>query len=278
MSSDAESTVDAGVIRLLAQASGAIAPQVAIANILTEERAYKAAEFLETSVEGLLSSSIGEQSITDYPSDYWHEREMLKIKARLPLGKKLNPDPRAAFPIGEWNISQATPRISLFAETEFCPELDYVFKTGAGEPIPEANDYNMLCGELVQLDQAYLAFKDVNHFTILDFLVAENLSLIEDFKSLPSIERIVKTANAAESQGALGSPSGANIVRSVCSQIGQRSKELGFNSFDTTAIIWAVSLSDLVGIEVGAAMRDSNVCPLRWSVDNLRLPYPGAPY
>ncbi|WP_254459662.1 hypothetical protein [Xanthomonas sacchari] len=228
--------VSGKLLAILQTASELVAPTSALLTSLNAPRLNQASQFVEQSLSGLFSNAVVEKSSNEFdPASWADDRPLVTINADFPMGKN-EVTTALTRSIGTWQIYAATPIISIFSDVAACA--------------PSGN------GRCDHKQQAKVAFLDLNPSEVLNFPVAENLTLrqalITDSGVLNAFDDLSKGTGVAE----------AGLAGQLCRRLDERAQALGFNRYDAAAIVWAFSHSAGMEAAKGGRLRDAgSKCP-----------------
>lgn len=217
--------VSGKLLAILQTASELVAPTSALLTSLNAPRLNQASQFVEQSLSGMFSNAVVEKSSNEFdPASWAEDRRLVTIHAEFPMSTEVTT--AQTRHIGTWEIRAATPIISIFSNIATCAA---------------STDG---CDQKQRLKDA---FADFNASEVLNFPVAENLTLrqamITDSGVLNALDDLNKGTGVAE----------AGLAGQLCRRLDERAQALGFNRYDAAAIVWAFSQS--AGMEAAKGER-----------------------
>ena len=223
----------ANVMSSLTNAASLLAPSSSLITMFTAPTMLEASNFLDNSVSTLFGRSITEQTMSSMAIKTWSKDPILVVYAALPDSKDIR-DTEDRDMLGGWAIYLDAPIVSVF--------------TSDKQPDPEGYDYWPDYRGVVGAD--ILAFKIGEELTVYDYV----------FSRLDLFDRIATLNDAPD----------ADLARLICTRIERGLSEIGFNSADSAAGVWAAATSDQFNAAASAALMQPQTCAAmeRWAMLN----------
>jgi len=242
LSENNKSEVSANVVSALSTAAAAIAPQSSLVTTLSSERISKASSFLDDNVSALFDRSISESLKTDIQLEKYcqHEGFIAEITLIVPDVKNIKKSDNTSK-VGTWRVYLESPIDSIFTKTFI---------------------NNLSCENGTQISSP--DFTRLQSGDILEFKIADDLTIYDFVFSRLELTDIIKVVN--EKSKSAGSVEAKEAARSICARVERRLPELGLNTFDTAATLWAVANSDQFSETSRKLLLDENTCTTakRW--------------
>lgn len=223
----------ANVMSSLTNAASLLSPTSSLLTYFTAPSMLEASNFLDTSVSTLFGRSITEQTVSSMAIKTWQDAPILVVYAALPDARDIR-DTKNREKLGGWAIYLEAPIVSVFTSaTKY-----------ADEGISEWPDFSGTAGADI------LAFKIGEELTVYDYV----------FSRLDLFDRISSLNDYAD----------PDLARLICTRIERGLSELGFNSSDAAAGVWAAATSDQFNAAAGNLLVSPATCPAmeRWALLN----------
>ncbi len=220
----------ANVMSSLTNAATLIAPTTSLLTLFTAPSMLEASNFLDTSVSTLFGRSITEQTVSSMAIRTWDENPILVVYAALPDPKDIRNTKNREM-LGGWAVYLDAPISSVFTSA-----TQYADTSTAMWP-----DYSGVAGADI------LAFKLGEELTVYDYI----------FSRLDLFDRI----------SAFNDTPHGDMARLLCTRIERGLSEVGLNSADASAAVWAAATSDQFSGAASQQMLSPDTCPAmqRWA-------------
>ena len=221
----------ANVMASLTNAASLIAPTSSLLTYFSAPTMLEASNFLDNSVSTLFGRSITEQTVSSLAIKSWTERPILVVYAALPDPKDIR-NTKNRDMLGGWAVYLDAPIVSVFTSATQPDD------TGYGE----WPDYTGAAGADI------LAFRIGEELTVYDYV----------FSRLDLFDRI----------DTLNSNPDPDLARLICTRIERGLSEIGFNSADAAAGVWAAATSDQFNTAAASLMTQPQTCKAmeRWAM------------
>lgn len=236
--SSTQNNVTGAVLGIVQQAASLVAPKSKLLTTLNSDRIKQASDFVDQSISALFGQTIIERSVNDFRLDGFSSNPYVTIQARFPMQRDITSGD--LYLIGEWKIFLEEPIISIFSTELRCD--------------PEDAEFDCESDEHAQA-RAEAAFDGLTPHTVLGLDVGENLDLEASIRAQSNIAATLTAANGADQAETRDA-----ATRTLCSQVAAHAEGLGLNRFDTAAVVWAVSQSELVTAEAATSLMAQERC------------------
>ena len=223
----------ANVMASLTNAANLLAPTSSLITYFSAPTMLEASNFLDNSVSTLFGRSITEQTVSSMAIKSWSDRPVLVVYAALPDPKDIR-NTKNRDMLGGWAVYLDAPIVSVFTSATQPDEAGY----------GEWPDYAGTAGADI------LAFRIGEELTVYDYV----------FSRLDLFDRI----------DALNSAPDADLARLICTRIERGLSEIGFNSADAAAGVWAAATSDQFNSAASEMLLEPGTCKAmeRWALLN----------
>lgn len=221
----------ANVMSSLTTAAGLLAPTSSLLTYFTAPTMLEASNFLDNSVSTLFGRSITEQTVSSMAIKSWQDSPILVVYAALPDAKDIR-NTKDRDMLGGWAVYLEAPIVSVFTSaTQY-----------GDDGTSEWPDFAGTAGADI------LAFKIGEELTVYDYV----------FSRLDLFDRI----------SSLNDYSDPDLARLICTRIERGLSEIGFNSSDAAAGVWAAATSDQFNAAASELMLSPATCPAmqRWAL------------
>lgn len=227
-----DSAITANALDVVKRAVQLVAPKASLITSLNEERFDQAAQFADGAISSLLQEAITERANNDFAMSEWAGCTLASIELWSPMRNDITPmakepDEDRVY-LGTWTLRASPVMLSIFAGQQWpagaavtrlnlLAKSDGGAKPCVGEPIKTACD----------------AFRDLEPQRVMAFQVDANLTVAQalaaDTGIIAAKDTLLKAADNDQPAAAA----------TLCALVADKGTALGFNRFDTAAIVWA---------------------------------------
>lgn len=232
LSDERESSgASANVMASLTNAANLLAPTSSLITFFSAPTMLEASNYLDNSVSTLFGRSITEQTVSSLAIKSWTESPILVVYAALPDPKDIR-NTKDRDMLGGWAVYLDAPIVSVFTSATQPDD------TGYGE----WPDYTGTAGADI------LAFRVGEELTVYDYI----------FSRLDLFDRIDNLNNTPD----------PDLARLICTRMERGLSEIGFNSADAAAGVWAAATSDQFTAAAGDMLTRAETCDAmeRWAL------------
>ncbi len=293
LSENSTSEVSANVVTALSKAAGLIAPSSSLLTDLSSEKVTEASKFLDDSVSALFDKSITETLEKDIPVELYKRipgqtcGHIATVHLDLPHVGDIRDVDNSISGVGVWNIYLERPISSVFVkqnrQTGCNPHRLIDSNTDGKElkvydnlnDVPEGTnliyDKNPDRDDNGRLKVEEPDFSRLQLGDVLDFKVATDLTVYDFVFSRLELTDLIKTLNEKvseddDSKKVTAKAEADEAARTICVRVERGLSDLGLNSYDTAAALWAVARSDQFKADAGQRILDTPNCSAaqRW--------------
>lgn len=239
------STYDASLAKnglaLVRRATELVAPSATLLTSLNEERFGQASQFVDSTIASLLRESIVERSVNDYVIKDWTGQKLAEIEVKAPIGNEVTPSAKSRDrhlqSLGKWIVYADRPILSVFSDVEIFEPVPLKGTKAPATAATAAKQEQQPCVDFAASSaehQACLDFAKLQPSAILNFQVDSGVSVNQ---ALSSDDSVISARDALMKAGD-GDPTKA-AAQDLCLVVVDKADKLGFNRFDTAAILWA---------------------------------------
>ncbi|HET9509761.1 MAG TPA: hypothetical protein VFO80_01305 [Sphingomonas sp.] len=244
LSSTYDASISKAVIDVVRRGAQLVAPSTTLVTSLNGDRFDRAADFIDNSIANLLKEYIVERATNDFPLKDVAGTRLMAIRLLAPIDNEITPARKdranlQPIEIVTWEVWSEQPLLSVFSSVPWSPVV------GIRERTPRKTCQGR--------PDACQAFSDLDPQTVLNFVVAENVTIAQALAGEPAIgaarDDLMK-AKPADSAGP---------AKMLCALVADKAHRLGFNRFDVGAITWAYASQSNLG-EGGVSLRKIDNC------------------
>lgn len=224
-----------------------VAPEAAVVTELSKPSIQRQARAVDAAVSKLFGIDIEERHWQDDEIRFWNRRKGTTVSLRLPADEN-GYDTAGARMVGQWRITFAEPRPSLFVDWHICPD-----RLAAG-----TTEDKMLRCTTDRENAIRAVYRDVDEAAVLRTPLTNGDNGLGQIGNYLAQQSWYKSAVLGLS-GAQSSAAARPIATEFCRHIRDTIRGVGLSSVDSGIVVWAV-VTGMPDLPARGALRQADIC------------------